>query len=278
MTTSQHTVQLAAVLASVRHATVAAVAGVPYLAWSSTASPRVLAGDRAGYVAGLHRGRLPAVEVFAAPQEWERQTQDGGTVRTTWTLRAHHNGPTWDAADQACRAILQQALAVLRSGGPGAYLDEGGESFRVLAATPLGFALECDVALVHTYDRSTYELDALPPPDPSNMASGTTFLVSFATDPGGVVILNLPADQVLDNVEVHILEAWDGVGASIVVGKVGTPDAYFAAGSIDLAPGLTTEADFAELGPVSVTVTVTPGAGATTGQARIQLTTTAKGT
>lgn len=276
MTTSQHTVQLAALLTGCRDATVAAVAGVPFATWASTTSPRVLPGDKGGYVLGLHRGRLPALEVFAAPQEWEHQATEGGTIRTVWTLRAHHNGPTWDAADQACRAILQQALAVLRTQ---AYLFEGSESFRSLAASPLGFQVECDVQMVHTYCRTTYELGALPPPDPDgSMPGGTTYLVDITTSPAGVVILNLPAAQALDNVEVQILEAWNGTGASIAVGKVGTPSAYFAAGDVDVTELGTTEADFDELGPLSVLVTVTPGTGATTGQARVQITTTAKGT
>lgn len=276
MTTSQHTVQLAALLTGCRDATVAAVAGVPFSTWASTSSPRVIPGDKAGYVLGLHRGRLPAIEVFTAPQAWEHQSASGGTIRTAWTLRAHHNGPTWNAADQACRAILQQALAVLRAQ---AYLSEGSEVFQPLTASPLGFQLECTLETVHTYDRATYELGALPPPDPDGtMPGGTTYLVDITTDPAGVVILNLPSTQALDNVEVEVLEAWNGTGASIAVGKVGTPSAYFAAGDVDVTELGTTETDCDDLGALSVLVTVTPGTGATTGQARIQITTTAKGT
>lgn len=276
MTTSQHTVQLAALLTGCRDATVAAVAGVPFATWASTSSPRVIPGDKAGYVLGLHRGRLPAVEVFAAPQTWEHQAANGGTIRTTWTLRAHHNGPTWDAADQACRAILQQSLAVLRAQ---AYLSEGSEVFQPLTASPLGFQLECTLEMVHTYDRATYEMDALPPPDPDGtMPGGTTYLVDIDTDPAGVVILNLPSNQALDNVEVEVLEAWNGTGASLAVGKVGAPSAYFAAGDVDVSELGVLGADFADLGALSVLVTVTPGTGATTGRARIQITTTHKGT
>lgn len=162
--TTIHTVQLAALLAACRVSAVAVVAGVGAAAWASSTSPRVMQGDKAGYVRGLHRGRLPALEVFSAVQDWEHQAANGGTVRATWTLRAHHNGPTWDLAEAGCRAILAAALASCRATtSPVAdYLAEGSEAFRTLVASPLGFALECDILLYHTYDRATYGVATVP--------------------------------------------------------------------------------------------------------------------
>lgn len=152
---SAHDVQRTHLLAAIRGATVAAAAGVDPTAWASTASPRVLPGDAAGFVAGLHRGRLPAVELFQADDTWDRQTIRGGTINSTWVMRAHAPDITKAAAESRARKILLVSLAVLRAD---AYLDEGEEAFGSLVAGPFGHYLEVRITLAHVYARATYEV------------------------------------------------------------------------------------------------------------------------
>lgn len=153
--TSPHDVQRNAILAAVRDPTVAAVAGVVPATWASATSPRVLSGDAAGYLAGLHRGRLPAVEVFQAADQWVRQAANGGTILTEWVLRAHAPDLTKHAAESRCRAILLASLAALRAVE---YLAEGSEEFDTMQHGPLGHNLAVRIALAHTFCRATYEL------------------------------------------------------------------------------------------------------------------------
>lgn len=156
--TTAHDVQRTHLLAAVRDATVAAAAGVDPAAWASTPSPRVLPGDAAGFVLGLHRGRLPAVEVFQAEDGWDWQANNGGTVNTAWVLRAHVPDLTKQAAESRARLILLVALGKLRAD---AYLAEGEESFGPFTAGPLGHYIEVRIVLAHTYCRTTYEVASI---------------------------------------------------------------------------------------------------------------------
>jgi hypothetical protein len=160
---TQHDVQLSRLLSACRLSAVAVAANVDPTAWASTTSPRVVLGDRGGYVQGLHRGRLPMVELVEAPQAWDRQTVNGGTIASAWDLRVHVNGPSWERAESLARGILQVCLASLRADP---YLYEGEEAFEAVAASPLGFVLVCHMTMAHTYDRDTYETDAVITPAP----------------------------------------------------------------------------------------------------------------
>jgi len=153
-----HDVQREHLLDAIRDVTVAAAAGVAALDWASTTSPRVLSGDAAGYLGGLHRGRLPAVEVFQAEDAWARQAVNGGTLDTVWVLRAHAPDMSKTAAEARARRILLVALGVLRAD---AYLVEGEEGFGALVAGPLGHYVEVRITLAHTFCRTTYEVVAL---------------------------------------------------------------------------------------------------------------------
>jgi hypothetical protein len=157
MSTTAHDVQRVAILAAVRGASVAAAAGVDPAVWASAASPRVLSGDAAGYLAGLHRGRLPAVEVFQASDRWDRQATNGGTILTVWVLRAHAPELDKAAAESRCRLVLATALAALRAVE---YLAEGSEEFDTMQHGPLGHSLAVRLNLAHTYCRATYEVVA----------------------------------------------------------------------------------------------------------------------
>ncbi len=154
MPTSAHTVQRDHLLAAVRDASVAIAAGVDAEAWASTTAPRVFARDHGGFCQGLHRGRLPAIELFETSDAWGRSTVAGGTITTSWTMRCHVPEISADAADSRGRAIALGALIMIRADP---YMKDGNDQFGKLISGPLGFAFEITVGLIHVFDRATYE-------------------------------------------------------------------------------------------------------------------------
>ncbi len=278
--TTSHDLQRERLLGACRLSAVADAAGVLAATWAGTASPRVLCSNGQGFLGGIHRGRLPLIEVWQLPdQTWDRQSVSGcGTMTTAWRVRVHVNGPGWQAADSLARGVAQVALAAIRSDY---YLSVGDESIGELVATPLGFALDVDLSMEHTFSRTAYETDAVVTPgDPVVVipsVGGYTALITWS-DASPVAVWTMPTGQSLDNIEVQVIEAWDGAGASITIGTAGDPARYFATGDSELGvAGRTYEQDFDEAGLIAIVCTVTPGAGASTGQVRLQITTTATG-
>ena len=153
---SPHDVQRDQLLAAIRDANVANVAAVAPGDWASTSSPRVLVGNANGYIAGLHRGRLPAVEIFQESDEWARQTVGGGEILTTWVVRCHVPDLGKQSADSLARRILLKALTFIRAD---TYFYEGSESFTALTPGPLGSFVELRVSMAFSYCRTTYELN-----------------------------------------------------------------------------------------------------------------------
>jgi hypothetical protein len=154
--TTVHDVQQTHLLTAARSAAVATAAGVAALVWASTTAPRVHVGDAAGFLSGLHRGRLPAVEMWPDSEGFGRQTRDGGTVSTVWVARCLAAGPSQSAAGAQARRILMALLATIRADE---YLSEGDgspEAFGSLTSDPLGHTLEVRFSLVSTFDRATY--------------------------------------------------------------------------------------------------------------------------
>ena len=278
-TNTQHYLQRERLLGAARLQVVADAAGVALALWASTTSPRVLCSNGQGYVGAIHRGRLPLIEFWQADDQWERQTPGCGTTYTAWVMRVHVNGPSWQAADSMARGIAQMALAAIRSD---AYLKEGDEVMTELVATPLGFALDTTINLVQTFSRSDYNTGVIVTPgDPVVVVPGVggyTVLVPYTLTPNPTIVWSLPAAQRLDNIEVHVLQAWDGAGAAVQIGVPGQPDLFFAAADSELDVGGETFAkDFDTAVPVDILVTVTPGTGATQGQVRLQITVTEAG-
>jgi hypothetical protein len=274
-----HDLQRERLLAAVRLQAVADAAGVSFPVWASTTNPRVLPGDAAGYLAGLHRGRLPAVEVFQAADRWDRQATSGGVIASAWTLRVHVPDRDKATAESRARLILCTALAAIRSDD---YLREGEEEFDAMQYGPLGHSLAVQVTLAHTYCRSTYETDAtITPGDPVVVlpsVGGYTFRFDIATPGNPVLAFTVPAGQALDNVELHVEEVWNGAGAAVLVGDGTTVDRFLGAGDVELDLLATFERDFDDApGPIPVVVTFAPGTGATTGRCRLQISTTAAG-
>jgi hypothetical protein len=278
-TNTQHDLQRERLLAACRIQPVADAAGIALALWSSTTSPRVISTNGQGYVGALHRGRLPMIELYQGDDSWERQTRGCGTTRTEWIVRVHVNGPSWSTADSLARGILQTALAAIRSD---AYMVEGGETISQLEATPLGFAVQARVGLIQTFERDSYNTGiVITPGSPIVVVPGVggyTVLIPWNVSPNPVTAWTLPANCRLDNIEVHVVESWDGVGAAITIGKAGSPSYFYDATQTELAVAdVTFEQDFDEAGPLPIIVTVTPGTGATKGSVRLQITVTEAG-
>ena len=153
---SAHDVLRALILATLRGPSVAAIAGVAALSWASTTSPRVLAGTRDGYIAGLHRGRIPALEVWPESESWEHQAVEGGTQISAWAIRAHVPGPSLETADAAARRLIAASFAVLRA--QDVLSEGGGEASDLLSSSPYGFSLTARLSFATSYGRDTYEL------------------------------------------------------------------------------------------------------------------------
>jgi len=113
--------------------------------------------------------------------------------------------------------------------------------------------------------------------DFSASGNGTTYLANYG-DASPVPIFTLLSNQALDKIDVTIIQAFNGVGASIKIGVAGQDDRYFEAIDTELGLLATFSKDFSDLGPKIITITITPGTGASSGQVRIQISTTPSGT
>lgn len=111
----------------------------------------------------------------------------------------------------------------------------------------------------------------------ASSGGGTTYLAHFG-DSTPATIYALLDTQALNTIDVAVTEVWNGPGAGIQIGVVGNPGKYFDTTDSDLTEIATFSKDFSELGPQVLIITITPGASPSTGQARIQISTTAAGT
>jgi hypothetical protein len=132
-------------------------------------------------------------------------------------MRVHVNGPAIATAESLARAIAQVALATMRVDD---YLSDGNETVRSIVQTPLGFALEFDVVLWHTYSRSTYETDASvtpAPPTPPVLPATDVFYPALVNISGGRAMTYEGGGWVLaDNSN----PAHAGVAIAVAVGAI----------------------------------------------------------
>ena len=106
---------------------------------------------------------------------------------------------------------------------------------------------------------------------------GTTTLVSYG-DSTPSDIYYLDSNQTINGIDIAVIEAWDGIGASIQIGTPAQPGLLFDSLESELSAVATFSKDFTALGPMTIRVTITPGTSPTTGKARIQISTTPRGT
>jgi hypothetical protein len=112
----------------------------------------------------------------------------------------------------------------------------------------------------------------------SQLYVGTTHLAHYG-DANPVVIFTITGAQALDHIDLDVVEVWDGGGGpSITLGVLGDPARYFDSTESDLTELALFSKDFSELGPIQFLLTINPGSSPTTGQVRIQISTTPAGT
>lgn len=105
-------------------------------------------------------------------------------------------------------------------------------------------------------------------------ATGASEVVINYGDPQPVNAFTIPSNKRILSIDVHVLQAFNGVGASVIVGTPAQPNLFFDTGDteLDVADQFFSK-DFAELGPLTVQVTVNPGTSPTSGQILVTITT-----
>jgi hypothetical protein len=236
-----------------------------------------MSGNKDGYVAGLHRGRIPAVELFQVSDEWATQQGDAhqGTVTSQWRIRVHAGGITEPAAEEVARRIAYAGLIIARSQD---YLRVGGETIGSWSESPFGYALEIEFSVTHSTTRETYSTNPATPggtvPDGGAVGGITRTIDWNETSP--ISILALPAGQAVSNVAVSVETAFNGASPTVTVGVDGDQPRYLGTSDSDLTEDDSVwEADADDTGALTVKVWLTPGVGASAGQIKVQVMTTA---
>jgi hypothetical protein len=267
-----HTAAKTLLLAKCRDYSVAAVAGVAGSEWET----RVQAGNKDGYIAGLHRGRLPAVEVFQEGDTWTQLSAGSGgqgLIQARWTMRVHSGMFDQDLAEDQCRAIAYSCLIKIRDTD---HFRVGEDVVETFQESPLGYWMEVSISVQMAMSRVDYSFtpDTAPVPD-GGAVGGITKTINFG-DTSPVSILSLPVGQALSGIQLSVLTAFDGASPTISVGIDGDQGRYLETDQSDLTDADTVwDRDANDSGPRTVKVWIDPGVGATTGQVKVQLMTTA---
>ncbi len=271
--TNVHTAARSLLLAAWRDPAVASEAGIALVQWAT----RVLTGDRDGYVGGLHRGRLPAVELIQKNDKWDFPSYTQGTVTSNWIIRVHSGLPIQENAEDQCRAIIYAGLIKARAVD---YFNIGEETVVTLQESPLGYSMEIEfsvecAASLETYETTANDSDQGEVPDGGDVGGIRTTINYNTTSPYS--LLALPAGQSLDSVEVRVVTPFDGVAPAVTIGIDGSQDKYMLSTDSDLTEADSLwERDSDDPGPQTVKIWIS-GTGATQGQIVVQLTTTATG-
>ena len=134
---------------------VADSARVDLATWGS----RILRGNAEGTLIGkLHRGRLPAVEVFQDATNLDKRGYWGGVENGAWRIRVHCSGKYQEQAITRAHYIMRAALAVARSIPQ---LRHGNATIGALVPSPFGYYLEATMEVRTMVDENTYELSSI---------------------------------------------------------------------------------------------------------------------
>jgi hypothetical protein len=267
---SLHTVARDGLVSAWSDPSVAAVAGIDSVTWAT----RVLKGDRAGLLAELHRGRLPAVEIFQVDDHWKALGDiQLGVVTSRWGIRVHVATMTQTAGEELARNIVYAGLIIARNQN---YFFIGDETITNFGDSPLGYTIEVQFNLQSAMDRKTYETDfSTPgggtPPSGGSVGGIRTELQYNAAYP--FAVLALPAGQALDEVEVIMEIPFNDPTATIEVGIPSSHGAYMTAGDVDVTSTDSFEREASAVGPLTVFVYCNPGT-STAGKFVVQIVTT----
>lgn len=182
MTETAHSTGLAEILALAQSPTVANAAGVSVSVWGSRSSPRVLAANKNGYIWGLHRGRLPMVEIWQTGEMPERTSWFQGWVTTSWNIRVHVGGVDSQVSEQRARLLISTIIAVIRTNLRQKFGTERIGEFR---PGVVGHVLEAQLTIENTMDASS--LTVVPGRLMRETGGGSVLLES-----GGAILLEQP--------------------------------------------------------------------------------------
>ncbi len=162
-------------LSAWRTAPVASAAGVLFATWSSSTAPRVFDAN-GGFVRGLHRGRLPCVEIWQQSSDFTPASYDGGPEVTRWMARAHSGLRLSSDAGDRCHAILRAGVAATRAQDSMVFPGPGNDSISELDQSPLGFFSEVSFSVVNSFGLDNYGGDdaadpGVTPPSPPDANS-----------------------------------------------------------------------------------------------------------
>ncbi len=137
-------------------ASIAAAAGVSFAAWTATASPHVFAGT-GGFLAGRNRGRCPFLEIYVTSQDYQRDVNDGGTLKSKVEIICHDTGRDYEVTSNRMELILCQCLASLRDVSNDNYFALGSDSMTQIEPGPMGWKRSAVIDIEHSYSRDSYE-------------------------------------------------------------------------------------------------------------------------
>ncbi len=270
MATSVHSVARDLLVAAYQDADVATAANVLHVTWVG----RVLKGDKDGYIGQLHRGRLPAVEIFQEPGEaWKQSALDQGVVTSEWKVRVHVGLPKQVEAEELARDILYAGLIKVRAQN---YFKIGDEVVNSFYPSPLGFYSEATITVVNAMGRDTYETAPAggSTPTPSEGEVGGISLTVNYGDTSPITILELEDDQAIDTVSIEVITPFNGTLPTATIGVDGDQERYLAAAdSVISQADSVWEKDANDAGPKTVKLWLAPG-GSTAGQLKVQISVT----
>lgn len=139
-------------IASAQGPAVAQAAGVPLEVWASVKSPRVMPGNKKGMTLGLHRGRLPFVEIWQASDQIDNTSSYDGWDTHQWNVRVSVGGFTQAIADRNAHELMAAVISAIRSNSRQKYGDS-----RIQGLTPgvLGFTLQAQVTIENRISLTT---------------------------------------------------------------------------------------------------------------------------
>ncbi len=267
--TTTHDAAQSRLVTAFQQANVAVAALIAQSVWID----RVLTGDKDGYIHELHRGRLPAVELFQERDSWDQKSLDNGIVTSTWRIRVHVGHSNQVQAESAARAILYAGLINVRASN---YFKIGGDTVNKFDSSALGHFLETVITVEHVMERDTYGTSqsptTLPGAPPAGIGGVTLDIPYNVASP--VTTFDLNINTMVDSVEILVLEAFDDGAATVTVGVDGEQGRYMAGDeSIIQELDAIWEKDQSDVGPQLIKVWVHPGS-STAGLIRVTITTT----
>lgn len=103
----------------------------------------------------------------------------------------------------------------------------------------------------------------------ANALLGDTYVAAYG-DATPAVFFSVPANRVLQSIEVVVLTPFNGIGATLKIGTALDDDRFFANTDSELSDLLSFGKYFSDQGPFDLQLTIAAGFGATRGQVQIQ--------